>query len=86
MARIAGERARPIPLRGKSNRRRLTSGNIRTGCFAGCRSRSPTRDPGGTITGTVRVLPDYLSVGSDTDFVRVPLDAVSAQRVAEPFA
>jgi len=37
---------------------------------------------GRTISGTVYVLPDYLAVGSDTDYVHVPLDKHSAQRVA----
>jgi hypothetical protein len=39
----------------------------------------------GAITGTVRVLPDYLAVGDDDDYVYVPLDPVSAQRVADAF-
>ena len=34
---------------------------------------------------TVRVLPDYLCVGDDTDFRHVPLDQHSAQRVADMF-
>lgn len=33
----------------------------------------------------VRVLPDYLCVGSDTDYRHVPLDQQSAQRVADAF-
>lgn len=33
----------------------------------------------------VRVLPDYLCVGDDTDFRHVPLDQHSAQRVADSF-
>lgn len=31
------------------------------------------------------VMPDYLAVGSDADFVTVPLDGVTAQRVADAF-
>ncbi|MDP2320405.1 MAG: hypothetical protein Q8O42_13830 [Acidobacteriota bacterium] len=38
-----------------------------------------------TITGSVQVLPDYLAVGSDTDWVYAPLDPVSAQLVADRF-
>jgi hypothetical protein len=42
--------------------------------------------PNGTaITGSVEVLPDYLAIGDDTDYVYVPLDQVSAQRVASGF-
>ena len=33
----------------------------------------------------VRVLPDYLCVGDDTDFRHVPLDQHSAQRIADAF-
>lgn len=40
---------------------------------------------GRTITGTVKVLPDYLAIGDDTDYVYVPLDQWSAQRVASAF-
>lgn len=34
---------------------------------------------------TVRVMPDYLCVGDDSDFRHVPLDQHSAQRVADAF-
>ena len=34
---------------------------------------------------TVRVMPDYLCVGDDTDFRHLPLDQHSAQRVADMF-
>ncbi|MGE0710088.1 MAG: peptidoglycan-binding protein [Planctomycetota bacterium] len=34
---------------------------------------------------TVWVTPDYLAVGDDGDFVRVPLDPLEAQRVADAF-
>lgn len=36
-------------------------------------------------TAELRVMPDYLSVGSDADFVRVPLTPMAARRVAEAF-
>ena len=39
----------------------------------------------GTLTGTVEVLPDYLAIGSNDDYVHVPLDPVSAQRIADRF-
>jgi matrix metalloproteinase-14 (membrane-inserted) len=38
-----------------------------------------------TIRGTVQVLPDYLMIGEDFDFVHVPLDPMSAQKVADAF-
>lgn len=40
---------------------------------------------GATHTVRVWVLPDYLAVGSDADFVRVPLTPGAAQRVADRF-
>jgi hypothetical protein len=39
----------------------------------------------GAHTGTIFVAPDYLGVGSDTDFVRIPLNARSAQNIADRF-
>lgn len=36
-------------------------------------------------TADVRVMADYLSVGSDADFVRVPLTPMSARKVADAF-
>ena len=40
---------------------------------------------GRTHTAEYQVLPDYLSVGSDADFVRVPLTPQTAQRIADAF-
>ena len=37
----------------------------------------------GAHTGTVFVAPDYLGIGSDEDFVRTPLNAISAQAIAD---
>lgn len=36
-------------------------------------------------TAEVRVMPDYLAVGSDADFVRVPLTPMAARKVADAF-
>ena len=36
-------------------------------------------------TGTVRVLPDYLAIGSNDDFVRIPMGGPTGQRIAEAF-
>jgi hypothetical protein len=38
---------------------------------------------GGGRTGTIFVAPDYLGIGSDADFVRTPLNALSAQAIAD---
>src|SRR5262249_23835711 len=34
---------------------------------------------------TYRVMPDYLAIGSDTDYVTIPLGARPAERVADTF-
>ncbi|MFO0722973.1 MAG: peptidoglycan-binding domain-containing protein [Myxococcota bacterium] len=34
-------------------------------------------------TGTIRVMPDYLAIGSDKDFVRIPMDPLTAQKIAD---
>ena len=36
-------------------------------------------------TATFEVMPDYLAIGSDTDFVRVPMTPMTAARVADAF-
>lgn len=44
------------------------------------------KDPGGKArTVVIEVMPDYLAVGSDTDFVRTPLMPTTAARIAEAF-
>jgi hypothetical protein len=40
----------------------------------------------GGHTLTFHVLPDYLAIGSDTDFVRIPMWAPTAQKVADLFS
>jgi hypothetical protein len=39
----------------------------------------------GNRTATIEVMPDYLAVGSDADWVRVPMNPYTAQRVADAF-
>jgi hypothetical protein len=40
---------------------------------------------GRRIEATIRVCPDYLAIGSNTNFVRVPLSPIMAQRIADEF-
>jgi hypothetical protein len=40
---------------------------------------------GRTVTVTLWVMKDYLAIGNDDDFVRVPMNPVTAQRVADSF-
>lgn len=49
------------------------------------RNLVPVTFTGGGATITICVAPDYLAVGSDRDFVRVPLGLPAAMRVAERF-
>jgi hypothetical protein len=37
------------------------------------------------LTATIQVMPDYLAVGSDADFVRMPMTPQTAQRIADRF-
>ncbi|CAN7462692.1 N-acetylmuramoyl-L-alanine amidase family protein [Paraburkholderia hospita] len=44
------------------------------------------REPDGTgHLGTFEVMPDFLAIGADADYVLTPLDAISAQRAADAF-
>lgn len=40
---------------------------------------------GGAHTGTYYVMPDYLAVGSDADFARMPMTPATAQQIADIF-
>ena len=45
-----------------------------------------SRDASGKeILATIEVMPDYLAVGSDADFVRAPIDPRTACRIAQAF-
>ncbi|MBA4107512.1 MAG: hypothetical protein C0485_17380 [Pirellula sp.] len=39
----------------------------------------------GEVRGTIEVAPDYLAIGSDEDFVRIPMTPHTAQRLADLF-
>lgn len=39
----------------------------------------------GEVRGTIEVAPDYLAIGSDDDFVRIPMMPQTAQRLADLF-
>ena len=40
---------------------------------------------GSTITGSVFVMPDYLAIGSDEDFLRIPMNLHTAAAIASQF-
>ncbi|HYX38158.1 MAG TPA: hypothetical protein VE954_34085 [Oligoflexus sp.] len=52
--------------------------------LARIRYKARTRS-GRTVTVTLWAMKDYLAVGSDEDFVRVPMSPVTGQRVADAF-
>jgi hypothetical protein len=39
----------------------------------------------GDVRGTIEVAPDYMAIGSDDDFVRIPMTPQTAQRLADLF-
>jgi hypothetical protein len=39
----------------------------------------------GELHGTIEAMPDYLAIGSDDDFVRIPMTPQTAQRIADKF-
>ena len=61
----------------------LVAGNIPDSLLKWVKIDLAYKDSTRNLTGSVEVLPDYLAVGSDSDYVHVPLDAVSAQLVAD---
>jgi hypothetical protein len=46
---------------------------------------SITDSAGNTIHAEYHVSPDYLSIGSDADFARIPLTPMTAQKIADTF-
>jgi len=40
---------------------------------------------GSTLTGTVFVMPDYIAIGSDDDFLRIPMNLHTATAIASQF-
>src|SRR5262249_44083819 len=61
--------------------REIVSGNVPAGVRA--LHEVTLGAPNGGRSVTVRVTGDYLAVGSDDDFLRVPLSPITAQRVAD---
>lgn len=59
--------------------REIVSGNVPDWCRTWCEVRLAH----GGHTGVVEVLPDYLAIGSNDDFVRMPMSAYTAQRIAD---
>jgi hypothetical protein len=59
---------------------------VRRGCIPSfLRQYVPVPVSGGGHTGTIYVMPDVLSIGTDADFLRVPLKPGNAQKVADMF-
>jgi hypothetical protein len=49
------------------------------------RDTMSAKDPNRQNTATIEVMPDYLAIGSDHDFVRIPMTPQTAQRIADAF-
>jgi hypothetical protein len=47
--------------------------------------RGRMQDAGEEVAASIEVMPDYLAVGSDVDFVRMPMTPQTAQRIADAF-
>lgn len=63
--------------------RQIVSGNVPDALARGLvRINLSVTHQGRAITGSVDVMPDYLCVGNDDDYVYVPMDQITAQRVA----
>jgi hypothetical protein len=63
--------------------KQIVSGNVPDALAKGLvRINLSVTHQGRTITGSVDVMPDYLCVGNDDDYVYVPMDQITAQRVA----
>jgi hypothetical protein len=71
--------------------REITSGNfpefLRTLKSVPIRGKVRDRDDGTVreVTASLQVIPDYLAVGSDADFVRMPTTPQTAQQIADRF-
>jgi hypothetical protein len=86
MARIAGEKS-PADWGAREEQmvQALIAGNMPDRLLRWITIPLSVGSGSSAITGSVQVLPDYLAVGSDSDYVYLPLDPISAQRVAEAF-
>ena len=45
----------------------------------------PMKGGGKEVTATIEVMPDYIAIGSDSDFVRIPMTPQTAQQIADQF-
>lgn len=61
----------------------VTSGNLPESLATAVEITERLADANGVMHSvTIRVLPDYLSIGSDEDFIRIPMLPETAQRIA----
>jgi hypothetical protein len=64
----------------------LLRGNVPDFLRTFCPITVRTKDKAGRDhSATIEVMPDYLAVGSDADFTRLPMTPMTAQRVADAF-
>jgi len=66
--------------------REIAAGNVPEFLRHTCPISLTFRDGSGRERrGTAHVLPDYLAIGTDSDFVRIPMSPLTAQRLADRF-
>jgi len=64
----------------------ILRGNIPTFLRSTIAVEISAQTPDGTkLNGTVYVMPDYLAIGSNDDFVRIPMNPITAQQIADHF-
>jgi hypothetical protein len=78
-----------VPERDAAILREIINGNfpdfLRTFKKVGVHGRMTSDKDGSDVTAVMEVAPDYLAVGSDDDFVRMPMMPQTAQRIADEF-
>lgn len=73
----------PIPAREEEIFQEIASGNVPS--FVRKLHEVPVTDPVTKQSARVLVTGDYLAIGSDDDFLRVPMSPLTAQRLADAF-
>jgi hypothetical protein len=77
----------PLPEREAAILREITAGNFPEFLrdFKSVRIEADKSNDSKPVNATLEVMPDYLSIGSDDDFVRIPMTPQTAQKIADRF-
>lgn len=63
----------------------IASGNVPQFCRKSVPVRFTATVSGKLQRATIFVLPDYLAIGSDQDYIRIPMTPITAQKIADRF-